>query len=452
MIKKYKIINPFLINSKLKLSFIIIFIFILYKNNQKNCISFFYKIANDTKSSNSIQDYNNIIAKDLLINITDEESLIAGLKQFSNKTMKSNIIFADWYLGKNCSDKNAYRLFEYYLNNNLDKPYYIINQESDFYRHLMNINRTNNLILFNEKKIEYFYKNLFKYLINAKIIVTAYSTPLLQLVASYVPYIKYLKINHGIKHFKILYAETEFIESLGKKMNVICSSPYEYQLLTKILHYNKEHIHNASLARFERFESIKQNKSEKKCILSTFTWRPYDKYVFEKSKYKKNLEDFLNDKDLISFLKNCSVDLIYIPHHQEVNSGKNYSQNNYEYAQVKSQEELEHYIEQCSLYITDFSSICFDFMFQNKPVLFFEIDKNDSLSRTFNIIPNDTLYFGNYFYNKSSLFEKVKYYVNKSFAISNDLKEKYESVFLMKKKIIPKLIEIINNIVSEKKY
>ena len=58
-------------------------------------------------------------------------------------------------------------------------------------------------------------------------------------------------------------------------------------------------------------------------FLSTFTWRPYNKYVFEKSKYKKNLEDFLNDKDFILFLKNCSVDLIYIPHHQEINSGKN---------------------------------------------------------------------------------------------------------------------------------
>ena len=163
------------------------------------------------------------------------------------------------------------------------------------------------------------------------------------------------------------------------------------------------------------------------------------------------MEDFLNDKDFILFLKNRSVDLIYIPHHQEVHRGKNYSQNNYEYAQIKRQEELEHYIEQCSLYITDFSSICFDFMFQNKPVLFFEIDKNDSLSRAFNIIPNDTLYFGNYFYNKSSLFEKVKYYVNNAFVISNDLREKYESVFIMKKNIIPKLIEIINNIVNEKK-
>ena len=229
-------------------------------------------------------------------------------------------------------------------------------------------------------------------------------------------------------------------------MNVICSSPYEYQLLTKDLNYSIDKIHNASLVRYERFQFLKKNETQIKCILVTFTWRPYDKKAFQQSEYKKNIEKILNDKELISFLKKKNIDLIHIPHHHEVFKGKNYSQNIYEYAKIKNQSYLEYYIEQCSLFITDFSSICFDFMFQNKPVLFFQIDKNNFVKYN----QYDILYFGNFFDKRNFLIDKIKYYVNNSFMISKDLKQKYESVFFYKNHIIEKIIKIIDNITKGK--
>ena len=156
------------------------------------------------------------------------------------------------------------------------------------------------------------------------------------------------------------------------------------------------------------------------------------------------MEKLVNNKELISYLKNNNIDLIYIPHHNEVLKGKNYSQNIYEYAKIKSQINLEYYIEKCSLLVTDFSSICFDFMFQNKPVLFYKIDENEFIKNN----SNYSLYFGNYFYKSNFLIDKIKYFVNNSFIISNALKKKYESVFYLKKKIIKRYIEIIDNIIK----
>ena len=101
--------------------------------------------------------------------------------------------------------------------------------------------------------------------------------------------------------------------------------------------------------------------------------------------------------------------------------------------------------------VTDFSSISFDFMFQNKPVLFYPLDKKDCnsfIEKEFMAEPNDTIYFGNYYPEQSLLIEKIKYYVNKSFKIGRKLKRNYESVFYLKTNIIEKIIKIINNIVK----
>ena len=306
------------------------------------------------------------------------------------------------------------------------------------------------MILYNNTNPLAFYSDLYNYLKDAKIIVNAYSIPLMQYIPAYVSYIKYLKINHGIKHFKVLYAKTEFIKELGNKKNVICSSPLEYELYIKELKYNPKLIHNASLARYERFQYIKKDKKEKKCILASFTYRSYNKFVFKKSKYKENLEKLLNNNDLIEFLTNRNIELIYIPHHKEIELGKKYHQNSYKYCKLSNQSSLEHYIEQCSLLITDFSSISFDFMFQNKPVLFYSIDINDKnsiIEKKFMREPNDTLYFGNYFSEQNLLIDKIKYYINTSFNIGQVLRQKYESIFFLKNSIHKKIQEIINNIV-----
>ena len=82
-------------------------------------------------------------------------------------------------------------------------------------------------------------------------------------------------------------------------------------------------------------------------------------------------------------------------------------------------------------------------MFQEKPVLFYDIDK--SYNNT-----NDSIYFGNYFTDINLLINKIKFYVNNSFVIDNELKNNYDSIFMIKSNIINKTIEIINNILKLK--
>lgn len=421
--------NPNKLNKKFLFVAFFIFLYFLTKQSREKSI-----LDNNFKNIKQINLLKNLIIK---------------LNKYSHKSKKTNIIFTDLFLSKSCYDKNSFILFDYCINNHFYNPYYIVNNESDFYFSLIEQNKTKNLILYNAKN-NFFFDDLYKYLKDALIIITSYNIELLKIISSFVPYLKFLKINHGIRYFKVNSAKIE-INPLWKKVNFICSSPLEYKLL-KELNYSMDKIHNASLPRYERFQFIKKNKKEKKCILVSFTYRSYNNSFFEKSIYKTNLEEFVNDIKLITYLTYKNIDLIYIPHHEEIDLEKNYSQNIFAYAKVKNQRDLEYYIEQCSLFITDFSSISFDFMFQNKPVLFYLLDRNekDLIRDKMHFAQiQDLKFFGNYYFQKNLLIKKIEYYINRDFDIEHKLKKKYESIFFLKKNIIRRLIEIIDKIIKE---
>ena len=121
----------------------------------------------------------------------------------------------------------------------------------------------------------------------------------------------------------------------------------------------------------------------------------------------------LEDQELISILKSNKIDLIYIPHHYDVLRNRPFNPNKFHYMKYKEQKDLSHYVEQCSLCVTDFSSISFDFMFQNKPTLFYLIDLNDPIEfyeKRYMNNKNDKIYFGNVFTDQKSLIKKIKYY------------------------------------------
>ena len=79
-----------------------------------------------------------------------------------------------------------------------------------------------------------------------------------------------MKINHGVHHFKLSIAERDLLSSLGNKANIICSSPLEYEFYAKKLKYKPEQIHNSSLIRYERFQYLQKNNTDKKLYINFF--------------------------------------------------------------------------------------------------------------------------------------------------------------------------------------
>ena len=411
---------------------------------------FFMKSKNDSHI-NTYQNFNKTDEKFNIqnIRIANLSDLIANLNFYSDLREPKFILIFDYIYSEYCNDFNGYFLFEYYLKNNATDVYYFINNNSKLYISQLKHNQTENIIPINPKVN--IYKDLFYYLLNSKIIIQSYTFYDFQTMVSYVPYLKYLHINHGIRYFKTKMEELDFYYLIRSKRNVISTSPFEYQLLIK---YNnsENYIHKAGLTKYDRFAFIKKNESEKDCILISFTYRSYDNETFEKSLLKKNFKSLLNNNTLISILKNKNIDLIYIPHHHDLFLNKSFDENQLKYAKFYDNSYLTHYIEQCSLLVTDFSSISFDFMFQNKPVLFYLIDANDTLDfpeKNYMENKNNSIFFGNGFTQENEVIEKINYYIERKFDIGEKMKQNYNSVFFYKNNIRKRIVEIVNKIIND---
>lgn len=383
------------------------------------------------------------------INKSSLDILIYKLNKYYVKRKPRYILLFDYVSNKFCYDHNSYLLFQYYQKINKTNVFYIINPESDLYNSLLLKNKTNNLILLNPNEENYL-DHLYPYLLNSKIMIHSYMIPEFLKLINRVNYLKYLKINHGIRYFKNNKDNELSMLNKGKR-NSIISSPYEYDIYKNKFNFLNEEMHKAGLPRFDRFNEIKKNKTEKECILIFFTYRSYDEEYYNISLLKKNIIQLLEDKTLISFLKKKNIDLIYIQHHFDIKRNRTFEFNNFSYIKYKKQTFLKHYIEQCSLLVTDFSSISFDFIFQNKPSLFYLLDYNETFNyKEKNILkefPKSPFVLNNTFYNQTSLIKKILFYVENKFKIEEDLKKEYENVFYYKKNIAKRIIEIIDNII-----
>jgi len=419
-----------------KVSIILILLYILYTK--------FYYIIKD-----KIIDVINKLINPDKIKLKIEEDFINKLNNFSIYREPKYILLFDYIYSPICEDLNAFTIFEYYRKKNIDNAYYVLNDGTDLYKSLSKQNKTRNIIPFKNNGDN---NHLFQFLLNSKIIIQSYSLRFFQKIASEVKYLKFLYICHAVNYFKTNIIKYQLLNLDKRKQNIILTSPYEYNLYKKLNLYDEKSMYKAGLARYDRLNNLQKNVSEKNCILLSFTYRDFNNYIYQNSLFKKNTNKLLNDEFLNIYLEKKNIDLVFIPHHHDVlrkrKIGKNFS------GKIKfiEQKYLSHYIKQCSLFITDFSSISFDFMFQNKPVLFYHLDINDSIrfkeKSYMKIDYNNSIYYNNVFVLHEDLVNKIKFYIERNFTLEKGLKEKYLNMFYYKNNITSKIVDVINNIIK----
>lgn len=185
---------------------------------------------------------------------------------------------------------------------------------------------------------------------------------------------KYVFLQHGITK-----DDQKFLYKKNAKIDLfICGAKPEYEDIRKHYGYKQKEISYTGFARFdEYFES-----EPKRQILVMPTWRRYvENTSFENTEYYKVWSEFLNSSLLDKMLSDNNVKLIFYVHPHF----KDYS---YSFSAISSRIEIAHFdstdlqrhIREASLFITDFSSLAFDFGYMGRPVIYYQYDEKEYFS------------------------------------------------------------------------
>lgn len=213
---------------------------------------------------------------------------------------------------------------------------------------------------------------------------------------------------------------------IAKDINLklfVTSAYEEYEFIKNNFGFKDGVVQLLGLA---RHDNLLNNNVNKKQILIMPTWRNYlfkmSNKQFVDSEYFKKWMEVLNNKELLHFLEEKDLQIVFYPH-------KSMQKYINEFASINKRiliADINHYdvqtlLKESALLITDYSSVFFDFAYMKKPVIWYHFDEDN--------------YFGThhskgYFKEEGSpLGEKVTTVDN----LVNLVEEKYKENFMLDK-------------------
>ena len=182
-----------------------------------------------------------------------------------------------------------------------------------------------------------------------------------------------------------------------------------------------------------------------------FTWRLLKTGKNLSGFYINNTFNLLNNNQLNRKLKEKNITLFFTFHHA-LKGNKNFVPNNNINIRFINQSLISKCLKNSSLIITDFSSIVFDNIYQNKPFILYIPDAYDPTLENIYIKPyfdiinglkNGSIYFENKFFDLKKAIEKILFYIDNDFKIDRKLKLFFE-YFDFKLKATNHTISLIN--------
>lgn len=204
----------------------------------------------------------------------------------------------------------------------------------------------------------------------------------------------YLLEVYGILHNKrfflqhgVIMNDTAFLHYGLTKMRMFCCGAYpEYEYIKNTFGYPEGYVKYLGLCRFDNLHGI--TPDPKKIVLMP-TWRNWFKLGsavddevkaenadFTVSQYYKTLQSLITNKRLCEFLEQNGITLYYYPH-RETQPFLHHFKTESPAVKLASGTEydIQALLRECSLMITDYSSVNMDFAYMQKPIIYYQFDK-----------------------------------------------------------------------------
>jgi len=376
---------------------------------------------------------------------------------------KTDYLFIDFIFNDLSSD-DAFPIFKEMINEKL--PAHYLTESSEIYRqYCSEINKCQTILLVNPNNYTINGDFLEKYLtlfLKLKQVISGSGTNFNYINDLFydIDYITYISVTHGVCYFKyFLYDKNRCYGT--KRIDKVLIPPSEKIISFAIKYgWNNKDIIKLNLPKWDKYNKNNSKYNLNKIlynnnsILIMFTWREIIKNKQIISLYFNNIFNLILHNKLKFELKKSNITLYFALHHKVYINYK-YKFEGIKYIQFIEVKNIANYIEKSNLFITDFSSIIFDFIYQRKPVIIYIPDYNDNLiklnyKKTYyeliQLMKNRTIQFENQFFDIDLVINKIIFYLKNNFKLDEKLEIFYDSLNLTQNNNIYEFIKYIKNI------
>ena len=371
------------------------------------------------------------------------------LYPFTKKKFKNRRI---WLVGGNAGElyvDNARAIYEYVRSKKEIEEFWVLNENSSIKDkipgEILIKGSVNAYLHFMNAEVV-----MFSHSISADIVPFLYVVPLLNKF-----HYKTLKVflNHGtvgLKKRKALNAKTEkIVEKMVQSYDLnICDSKFEKDVKSKS--WWNVPKKSTFVTGYPRYDKLYNANIRGKEIFFMPTWRPWLKNNvkdIQKTEYFKNIINLLQNETLNKILeiKNIKMTVYihqlmheYFDNFNDVKLRKNINI-------LPKDAEITKEIMKSNMLITDYSSIAYDYLYMDIPILFYQFDKDEYEEKIGSYIDLNTELFGEVAYTSEECVEKIVKIINNDWKHLENVLEKVE-------RLRPKFLEYTDKNNSKRVY
>lgn len=232
----------------------------------------------------------------------------------------------------------------------------------------------------------------------------------------------------------------------------VCGAKPEYEYVKGYFGYPESTVKYLGLARFDNLHGV----TTKKQILFMPTFRKWlqgkTEQEVSQSEYVFRWNEIINDSRLIKLLEDNDIKLVFYPHLVMQKYVDLFNSNSEQVKVAKFKDyDVQQLLIESKLLVTDFSSVFFDFGYMDKPVLYYQFDRNKYINEHYDFTNGYFSYddngFGKVVFEKEELVNMISEIVERKFAVDVEYKKRIDEFFPLKDK---KNCERIYNEIQER--
>lgn len=196
---------------------------------------------------------------------------------------------------------------------------------------------------------------------------------------------QYVMLNHGITKGK-----STVVDATKTNYDYICTCSNLDKKI--IIDDNGQNPENVVVTGFARHDNLDNNIVENNLILIMPTWRSWLNYKrgnnenktkeivhsFINSRYYKRYLELLKSPELSEFIEENDLSVVFYLHDYAQYYSRFFNCGNKRICIGRSEQyDIQDLLKRASILITDYSSVCYDFAYMYKPVIYYQFDKEE---------------------------------------------------------------------------